>query len=527
MKKKYKLLVLIYMLLLASNTFAQPTADYYSGTSGKEEASLKTALFNIIKNPSVTTYSQIWLSFASSDTRSDNIVWDMYSDIPSGNPHYSYTISSDQCTTGGNSAEGECYNREHSFPKSWFGNASPMDNDLMHVVPSDGYVNNRRSNYPYGEVGNAYWISTNGSKLGDSNFPGYSSRVFEPIDEYKGDFARIYFYMVTAYEDKLAGWSSPQLSGDTYPAFSSWSVDLLMKWSREDEVSEKEIIRNNAVYQIQGNRNPFVDFPNLAEYVWGDSIDFNPETSLRSETASNESVLLSPDFKSELFPFSVYNVTGDQLWESSSSYGAYMSGYEGGAFENEDWLISPALDLSERSSATLSFRHAINYAGNNIADNHSLWISDNYSGGSPFDATWEEIIITNYPSGSNWTFVQSGDIAIPEAYIGKTNVNFAFKYSSSTSNASTWEIDNLILVAENQATFIYPEINHSEINIFASRNEIVIEADRQIPVIEVYNMSGQLICIKEGTVGKQRIAVPGGRLYIVRVNDKIQKVMVP
>ena len=103
--------------------------------------------------------------------------------------------------------------------------------------------------------------------------------MFEPNDEYKGDFARTYFYMVTCYEEKIADCyqnypeSQPTLDGNAYPGLSSWQLAMLMKWAKNDPVSEKEINRNNAVYGIQKNRNPFIDYPGLEEYVWGGKVN--------------------------------------------------------------------------------------------------------------------------------------------------------------------------------------------------------------------------------------------------------------
>lgn len=119
-----------------------------------------------------------------------------------------------------------------------------------------------------GDLNTAYKSANDFSKLGPCSYPGYTGTVFEPNDEYKGDFARTYFYMVTYYEEKLADWyasnpeSQPTLDGQTYPGLSSWQLAMLMKWAKNDPVSEKEINRNNAVYAIQKNRNPFIDYPN-------------------------------------------------------------------------------------------------------------------------------------------------------------------------------------------------------------------------------------------------------------------------
>jgi endonuclease I len=188
----------------------------------------------------------------------------MYSDIPGGSPAYNYIFITDQC--GNYAAEGDCYNREHSFPKSWFDDQPPMNTDLFHIYPTDGYVNGKRSNYPYGEVNSPAWTSTNTSKLGNNTFPGYNGTVFEPIDEYKGDFARTYFYMMTRYMDRVSLWESDMLSGGD---LSSWARSLLMEWHEDDPVSTKETNRNNAVYDIQDNRNPFIDHPGWVEEIWG------------------------------------------------------------------------------------------------------------------------------------------------------------------------------------------------------------------------------------------------------------------
>ena len=190
------------------------------------------------------------------------------------------TFGTDQ-DTGSGSQEGQYYNREHSMPNSWFGGkVMPMYTDLFHMYPTDKVVNNKRGNNPFGETANPSWKSANDfSKLGPCSVEGYSGVVFEPNDEYKGDFARTYFYMVTCYEEKLPNWytsyaeSQPTLDGNTYPGLSDWQLKMLMKWAKNDPVSEKETNRNNAVFGIQNNRNPFIDYPGLEEYIWGSLTD--------------------------------------------------------------------------------------------------------------------------------------------------------------------------------------------------------------------------------------------------------------
>lgn len=144
-----------------------------------------------------------------------------------------------------------------------------MVSDAFHVYPTDGKVNGQRSNYPFGECANGTTLSKGLGKLGSSTFAGYSGTVFEPVDEYKGDFARTYFYFATRYENIMTSIGGESFSGNKYPALSAWSQELFLKWHRQDPVSEKERIRNNAVEKHQKNRNPFIDYPELAEHIWG------------------------------------------------------------------------------------------------------------------------------------------------------------------------------------------------------------------------------------------------------------------
>lgn len=272
------------LILFSVIASAQIPDGYYDSAQGKTGPELKTALYLITDNHNILSYSALWTAFEDTDLKSNGKVWDMYSDIPGGTPPYEYTYGTDQC--GNYGGEGDCYNREHSVPKSWFNDASPMYTDMFHIVPTDGYVNNKRGNYPFGEVGNASWTSLNGSRVGTSDYPGYSGTVFEPIDEYKGDFARGYFYMATRYENSIAGWNSPMFDETAYPAFTEWALNLLMEWHEQDPVSDKEIARNNAIYQWQQNRNPFIDHPEFVTLIWGDTPVGLEITSLPDTTAT-------------------------------------------------------------------------------------------------------------------------------------------------------------------------------------------------------------------------------------------------
>ncbi|MFZ4740736.1 MAG: endonuclease [Bacteroidales bacterium] len=254
---------------------AQIPVGYYNTATGTG-ATLKTQLYNIIKGHTDMGYGGLYACYTTTDNLPSGKVWDMYSIKADGTANYWFTNSSnnsDQC--GNYSNEGDCYNREHSFCDSWLGASAPQRSDLFHVYPTDGYVNNRRSSYPHGKVGSATWTSSNGSKLGSSDpTTGYTGTVFEPIDSFKGDFARSYFYVATRYENLIAGWSNngsagELLTGNAFPAFKPWFVNLMIKWHTQDPVSVKEINRNNAIYTYQHNRNPYIDHPEYVNLVWG------------------------------------------------------------------------------------------------------------------------------------------------------------------------------------------------------------------------------------------------------------------
>ena len=276
MKRHFLIIGFVFGVLAG---FAQPPANYYNAANGLTGDQLKVALHNIIKGHTSISYSQIWNAFWSTDNKGNGVVWDMYSDRPNGNPPYVYHLGQDQC--GSYNSEGDCYNREHSWPSSWFNDQSTPRTDLHHIFATDGYVNNRRGNLPFGEVRNATWTSQNGSKLGKCKTQGYSETVFEPIDEYKGDFARAIMYMSVRYYSEDSGWGSSGMTNKS--VIQSWAIPMLLRWNELDPVSQKEIDRNNAIYEdYQHNRNPFVDHPEYANMIW------DPTWSIADHQEQNE-----------------------------------------------------------------------------------------------------------------------------------------------------------------------------------------------------------------------------------------------
>ncbi len=240
-------------------------AGYYDSAEGLLGESLQAALHAIIDNHAVQTYQYSWIAFRSTDDKPNGKVWDMYSDVPGGVPPYEYTFGIDEGGVGG--VEGTGYNREHSWPSSWYGGeVYPMYSDLFMIYPTDNFVNNQRGSDPYGEVDSPSWTSLNGSKRGNCSYSGYSGIAFEPIDAYKGDFARTYLYVTSRYYSEDAAWPGSAMTdgADLLP----WAADMLLEWHVDDPVSRKELERNGTIYAIQGNRNPFIDRPDFAAALY-------------------------------------------------------------------------------------------------------------------------------------------------------------------------------------------------------------------------------------------------------------------
>ncbi len=265
MKKRQMLLTLAALLVgMAWAQGPNGSNTYYKNANGLKGKTLKTKLAGIIVNPRNVGYDGLYEGYKKTDMRADGYVRDWYSNTTN------YRHVTDKA--GSYKKEGDCYNREHSVPQSWF-EGSGIKSDIVHVLPTDGYVNNKRSNYPFGEVNSITYQSNNGySKLGSCKTEGYSGTVFEPNDEIKGDLARIYFYMITRYEDGCGSWGHDVFT-NTYPGLTTWTLNMMMRWSKQDPVDAVEIARNNAVFEVQGNRNPYVDYPGLEEYTWGSKMD--------------------------------------------------------------------------------------------------------------------------------------------------------------------------------------------------------------------------------------------------------------
>ena len=263
---KIKFFFLLF-LGISLQLWAQIPDGYYDSALGKKKAELKTALHKIIGKADVLDYGsgagKTWSGFVQTDVDDEGYYVDMY--------------SPNRVKANGNSA-GSGMNIEHSFAKSWWGGTKNQAyKDIQQLRPSNSKANSSKGSWPMAIVDGKTTYDNGVIKVGKSSSrPGGEITAWEPSDQYKGDFARIYMYMVTCYEnfsEKWTGNSVNQLDNNTYPVFENWTIKMLLEWCEKDPVDDWEIARNDKVYKIQGNRNPFVDHPELAEYIWGTKTD--------------------------------------------------------------------------------------------------------------------------------------------------------------------------------------------------------------------------------------------------------------
>lgn len=436
--------VLFSIALCALGTSAQIPLDYYADLNGKHGSELKDAIHKIIgQDPAISMLSygsgnnHTWWGFYVTDRREDNSVVDRYS--------YDVRYFGDR----GSSISG--MNIEHSFPKSWWGGATNNAyKDLFNLMPCEASINSSKSNYPMGEV---VRVTTAGgdngcTRVGEGE-DGY--KYWEPADEWKGDFARGYMYMATAYQNLT--WSGSQalliLQNGSYPTLKPVAYELYLKWARADKVNEIEVKRCSDVYDIQHNRNPYVDFPNLMEYVWGDSmyIDFNVLTTVKSNQiigSSDVTELYASTFLGDQGGCSIENVTVPNssfaVWSNSAQYGWTGKGARGSSdnitcYETDALLLTPEIDLSGFRKAALKFEHAVNYCST-PKEYLSVLVKD-------CDTGVEKDISDriSWPSGSSWKFNSSGNVDLTD-FAGRL-IRVIFRYTSSTAVAGTWEIKNL------------------------------------------------------------------------------------
>lgn len=308
-KRAFKPITLLWLMCLVPIVvLAEIPAGYYFSAQNKKKDALKTALHELAYPQKVLKYGSgigyTWEGFYQTDRNADNSVVDMYSNIIRYFDGYKSVAD---------------MHIEHSLPKSWWGGHEWIAyKDLFHLYPSDGSTNMSKSNNPLGVVTGTPTKDNGVSKIGPASYPGYIGNVFEPADEFKGDFARSYFYVSTIHEDLAPYWNSPMMSNTTYPVWTPWAIQLLRQWHQQDPVSMKEKLRQEAVYGIQGNRNPFIDYPDLVDYIWGsDTVNVYPFAII------TEAYLISPK-STDKIDFGVI-LKGDSYLKSIAVHGVNIN----------------------------------------------------------------------------------------------------------------------------------------------------------------------------------------------------------
>ena len=422
---------------------------YYAKAIGKKKSELKTAMHDIIERADVLNYGsgygKTWYGFYYTDRMADNEVRDRYS-----NEHHYFSGSNYSAVSG--------MNIEHSFPKSWWGGSNNQAyKDIHHLMPCESKINSSKGNFGMGKV---TVVNTNNGCTKVGRGPGAAGslvQLWEPADKWKGDFARTVFYMVTCYQDLT--WQGDQalfsLENDDWPTLQPWAYQLYLQWAKDDPVDDIERTRNEAVYTIQHNRNPFIDLPELPEYIWGDktdvafTIDGSTPTPPDPLTPEDSTLVLMQNFKANgVGEFAVVKADGTQstVWKHDAKYGMVANAYSSGK-TGDDYLISPTLDLTSLQGATVEFRHAVGY--NNGADPSAMFevlVSTDYAQ-EPKNATWTRLEDIAWPTelmtetGKFTKFISSGRLSL-DAFVGET-VNIAFHYIATSSKCWAWEVDQL------------------------------------------------------------------------------------
>ena len=551
-----KLLLLFYFI--SFTIYSQIPAGYYSTATGSGYT-LKTQLYNIIKDHTDNGYTPgLWETYQTSDIdrnyEGDGTIMDIYSENPTGPDPYNFTVTTNQCGTY--AVEGDCYNREHIIPQSVFNQLSPMRNDAHFIAATDGKVNGKRSNYPHGMVGSPTYTSLNGSKLGsalNSGYSaGYSGTVFEPIDEFKGDVARMYFYFATRYENVINTWgvSYDMFDGSTDKVFAEPFLTILMTWNTQDPVSQHEIDRNNAIYARQGNRNPFIDHPEYVAQIWSTTPDTQAPTAPTNLTAAN-----------------ITNTTADLAWTASTddvavtSYAIYKDGsYFATSTSNsytatgltQNTTYNFTVYAKDAAGNTSTVSNTATFTTTNIIDNQAptaitdlsasnttststnlTWTaSTDNVGVSAYDVYKDGVFlassntnnysVTGLTESTTYNFtVYAKDAAGNTSNVSNT-VNVTTLATPTNNTCGTETFTNLGTNASNYTTYNWTGDNNVQWTSTDSRNDQMIASSRTITIRNGTLTSGTVSGgISEFTVTTQRVFSGGSGTFNVRINGTI------
>ena len=505
---------IIAATMQALPSLAQIPEGYYQSLKGKKGAELKVAIYNIIKDANVLSYGSgkghTWWGFWVTDRNSQGYFIDRYSN------ESQWVKGSSQGSVGSG------MNIEHSFPKSWWGGSKNQAyQDLYNLMPCESGINSKKSNYPMGEVTS----SDNGNGWTKVGNGADGSKYWEPADTWKGDFARGYMYMATAYQNfSWVNTGLQILEKNTYPTLQKWAYTLFIKWAKADKPDEVEINRNEEVYKIQGNRNPFVDFPNLMEYVWGDSTNyaFNPETTLKSAEYNNNyggNVTPTPNPEETVTIYSAQftNTDGNckeniiknessnsNIWQRTTKYGWKATAYTSADKQNHAanaTLTLPEIDLTDYQTATLSLSQAINFAKGKAKDYLSVEVEVTES--ETGETTTGKLIDFDVPTKDSWNF---SDYTLNLNQYCGGRIKLSFRYTSDETICSTWEIKQVSI----SGTKVASGISNIK-SVTDGRGTIDFSQPYQM-----YTASGRRISLAEGYKGMLIIRQGNNTKKIVR-----------
>ena len=494
-----KAILTFVIILIGFLSQAQIPNGYYNSANGKTGDELKVALHNIIKGHSEVSYSGLLDAYAYTDCDANGKIWDIYS-----NYHYELNQNGSSFPN-----EGAGWNREHTWPQSWFNEKSTPRTDLFHVYPTDGYVNAQRSSYPYGEVNNPTYTSGNGSKLGPCATSGYSGTVFEPIDEFKGDIARSYFYMSVRYYDEDSDWRTSGMTNKS--EIKTWAMTMLLRWSDEDPVSQKEIDRNNAVYGYQNNRNPFIDHPEYARMIWDPNWQGGVSYLITCTTGLPHGSISAPENAMEGTTVSI-NATPDPGY-MVDTYSVCKTG-------------SPSTTIPVNSNGTFTMpNYAVTVSASFIVNNTSYNIAlgsvshGSISASASSANSGATINLTATPATGyslySWYVFKTGDLNTRVSVSGNSFVMPAFNvtvmatfvqdntnsnYVKVTNALSDWSGD-YILVYENSATSGYVWTGVDAENCYAEKtiSNNAIANDGMVSITIASMTGGYSIKVNGGT----------------------------
>ena len=467
MKKNLHYLMLAVTVLLGLQATAAIPSGYYNTALGKSDQQLMLSLHQKIRNHYEVYYRNLWPKFETTDC-SNGIIIDRYSDVQ-------YTYQTGQCGTY--NSIGDCYNREHSVPNSWWGggkeDADTMYSDLFHIYPVDGWVNAERGNYPFGDCANGSARGT--GKLGSCTHSGYSGTVFEVADEYKGDFARTYFYMVIRYMDRVGSWTQDNgyvvFTNSSYKHLTPWAISQLLEWHRNDPVSTLESNRNEAVYGIQHNRNPFIDHPELAEFLWG-----NRTGTAWTGSASTDPVISSPTNGSTI---NVGTNTGNGVSKSITVKGVYLTKSVTVAVTGTGFSVSPttltATAVNNGATITVTYNGTATNATGRLTISSSevsnnVTLTANYNpGGSGGETevieTWEGCVANgNYSATSIQGHAFSWNVSNVGLYSGDEHSNGQMSCRYGKNNNSYIEMAEDVTDGASKISFYAAKWSSSEAN---------------------------------------------------------------